>query len=341
MRRNVPYAVIAGLLAAQLLALEPAAAAARFAAGLWDLTCDNARDCTVTGGGSSLIHGAYVRIDRSGRASARARVLVGVGGVSSRRGGSLAVTVDISAADGAVLFRRTVRAAPDVSQRMALPMPAGPFLAALRRGAYLTITVEGEAQERKLGLGEAMEALRGADSAQRRAGTRTALVTRGPRPAGAVPPPPALPVIYRAPAVTQAGLPTAPPAAVRRAGRANSCDEEADGPPRPYRLSWGRVLWIGPCQNGSSYNPFRLVMITDERGRAVRGFGDLPSDGVSFDARRRVLKAAYYCRQAGDCGQVTEWVWDGRRFVRMQVTGSSYGVADWPASYRTTVREGR
>ncbi|MDB5433463.1 MAG: hypothetical protein JWP35_4579 [Caulobacter sp.] len=319
--------------------------------GPWEVTCDNTLDCTVVGGGAMLPSGAFLRIDRSGRAAARPVVTLGIDDAYGHDTRPLRIGLVIEAEGGRPIFSLTRTVPPERQTTSVLMRGLGPdFLSAVRRGERLSIVVGGqESFRREVNLKGGEAALRRMDERQRRVGTRTALVAVGPRPAAAMAPPPGLPVIRRGPRVTQTGLPKRPPPAVAKAYGDNSCYDDSAW--AVYRLARGRLLWLTPCQNGVSYNRTILAVVTDEAGRAL-GLPSLPFPGehgpvapggfpdtnLTYDPATRVLKTVTYCRSSGDCGGSLEWVWDGRRFRLWREMGSEHGVWGWPALYRARIR---
>jgi hypothetical protein len=115
------------------------------------------------------------------------------------------------------------------------------------------------------------------DEQQRRLGTTTALVRRGP--SNAVPPPPALPVI-RSPSVPNRPARTLSPKRVRQLlGRdATVCEFAQDLSVDAARLDARNSLVLAshPCENGA-YNYFYSAFIVDEAGRARPASFDVPA----------------------------------------------------------------
>jgi hypothetical protein len=168
------------------------------------------------------------------------------------------------------------------------------------------------------------------DAAQGRVGTTSALVRPGRRPMMAVAP--ALPVI------TRPAAPARPPRTIDPASAAAiigpdyaQCDDTAPPiEPVAHRLDNGHsmVMIHHPCGNGG-YNYFSTVMIVDEQGRATAapfevdpGFGGEEGQppgnmvvNVSYDEASRTLTSYVKGRGIGDCGSISDFVWDGHRFA--------------------------
>lgn len=188
------------------------------------------------------------------------------------------------------------------------------------------------------------------DEAQRRVGTSSALVRRGP--AATVPPPPALPV------VTVPRTPRTPPkrlttARVRQLlGRdATACEYAQSLNIEAFRLDarTSLVLASHPCGNGA-YNLFSSAFTVDERGRARpadfdvgggMGEGDDALVNADWDATARRLSTFARGRGLGDCGTIQRYAWDGRRFrlVAQEVMGECRGSTDYITTFRARVVE--
>jgi hypothetical protein len=172
-------------------------------------------------------------------------------------------------------------------------------------------------------------ALRWVDDQQRRAGTVTALVAKGAKPASAVPPPPAAPRI---------AVPAASKSPPKKLGKADIakilklsdfCDSES-GPSHDvgyWRLDAGHTLAIVPCAMGA-YQGSALVLVVDNAGRwspaAIQPYWKNPepvdpADGFNlteadYDPDNRLLLTMAKGRGLADCGLGASWAWDGKVF---------------------------
>lgn len=341
------------------LAIAPPPAAAP--RGEQAVICDNIRDCTLVVGGLKTAANAYILVTRSGRpfAAPVARLVAAPVGSPTPRVDSV-IELTIVDASGRPLFRQARRLGrAKAGADMTMALPAGSFVHALAWGERAIIRISGEPNPREMRLG-VWWSLDQMDVTQRRFGARGALVTPGRRSPAAMPRPPREPVIYRAPAAPQGGLSRIPPDAVLAAGRERHCGDPAAGHLETYRLSWGRILWIAPCQNAArpwtspcgdptARNAHRLMIVTDERGRLLRGprpvideRGRLPpgrgpflDDGLRFDRATRALSLGW--RDNRGCGEQIEFLWDGYRFNLSRRTVSFNGVRDMPACERRRV----
>ncbi len=306
----------------------------------WAVVCDNLHNCVADGfGAEDADRPAILRLTRGGAANAALEAEIQV--LTVEDGEVLAgkpLVVDI---DGRALA--TIKVGEPLWARLA-DAQVGPLLAAARNGTTLTISLEG----RPVGvvsLAGMVAALRLVDDQQARVGTVTALVAKGARPASAVPPPPSAPVVRKAPAVAQTGLPAKPPAGVKALATKAECDVEQDGvgEPEVHRLSADQVLWRMPCGAGA-YNFTSLFVVTDNKGGGARlapidGADDGMAVNAQYDPKTRLLSAYNKGRGVGDCGDSNEWAWTGQAFVLTHEATMSVcrGQADWPTSYQAKV----
>jgi hypothetical protein len=231
----------------------------------------------------------------------------------------------------------------------------------------------GAARDAKtLALGDALHAplaglsaaLLAIDDAQGRIGTVTAWRRAGAASAASVPPARALPVIRAAPPAPplsdaeQHRLVAATLAAFR--AQIKDCDGDIDADARKQArlgnsaaaLSADEALVSIGCGMGGAYNDlslwYRVRRAGPLSGRPVELEGAEGDDasqppnalvGAGYAAERRRLFSFDRVRGVGDCGDQTEWVFDGARFVKAgeQVEGVCVGVGvdAWPWLYRT------
>lgn len=286
----------------------------------WWVACDNLRVCTAYGFPPDEGGGMVLRVRREADANAAPELDLSV---DAERGKSLDGPLSLSI--GSKVVART--SAPDGDQgdfrTWALPpTSAGPLLAAIASGDTLTLTA-GSRDAGVLSLAGASAALRWMDDRQKRAGGVTAIIAKGRAPVSAVPPPPPLPTIYRAPPVGQSGLPARPPAAVTARLKSFDCAADAPDVPEVARLSPGVLMWTIPCWVGA-YQTASALLLTDEHGGDVR-LADLGGEGdpqeralatsAVYDVERRELNAYAKGRGVGDCGYGATWAWTGQRFA--------------------------
>jgi hypothetical protein len=206
-----------------------------------------------------------------------------------------------------------------------------------------------------LSLSGASAALLWIDERQGRLDTVTALRRRGGRPAAAVAPPPSLPVVTPAPAVSQAGfgdkgqtLPAALEALpVVIACRTDTADTEwVQKEVMSARLDATTELWAVPCFMGA-YNMGHEWFITGPGGRDPRparltSTSDDPTSttiNAGYSPETRTITAFAKARGIGDCGSASTWTWTGREFVLTKELemAECWGVPVdyWPTTWRT------
>jgi len=174
----------------------------------------------------------------------------------------------------------------------------------------------------------ASAALRWMDDQQKRAGTVTAIVARGPRPATDVPPPPPLPRIVQPPISKKPPRKlTAADVKAIQAKAGDFCEAERGADPTTYRLDDRHTLGIVGCFMGA-YQGAALIVVIDEKGHwtpaQIEQPEPLPKEAEPYDAYfltegdyledQRLLWMSAKGRGLGDCGEHATWAWDGRVF---------------------------
>lgn len=308
--------------------------------GDWAVACDNVHACEMT----SLIpeseaadgsdSGAFFSIARA----------AGPGGgftfeASSNGGVAGAVSVQV---DGSTVASGSVG-----NDLMSLSgEPALRIVAAMANGKRLALVDAGGKEVAHASLAGSSAALRFIDADQGRAGTVTAAVARGPRPASAVPPPPPLPHV---PSLAGAGVAATVTPALRKAMiAASECDAADVGTDRleGNALGGGKTLVLLPCGAGA-YN-FSSIAFIVSGGRAVLARFDSPpgwsgvEDGkpmlvnAEWDAKTSQLSSYAKGRGLGDCGSAERYVWDGTMFRLVEATqmGECRGSVNWLTIWR-------
>ena len=176
-----------------------------------------------------------------------------------------------------------------------------------------------------------------------RAGTVTAAVARGPRPASAVPAARPLPVVQRA---RLSGTPAPLTPALRKQLQPPNakCDGEVgDFPYERFALAPGKTLMLAPCWT-AAYNAGVRAVIVENGGYRDAPFDDSTQTNESltnaaFDPETATLSAFHKGRGLGDCGVSNSWVWDGARFrmVEARAMEPCRGSINWLATYRARV----
>ena len=327
-------AMILGLLAA--MAATTATAASKSFQD-WTVVCDNTRNCSAFGfSEDSFEDRPFLEVRRSAAAAAAPVLrLVLVGETDAPT--PWAVRVDGKPVPG---VSPQARGDADVVLTTAQTTA---LMAAIRNGHRLSLA-PGRSD---ILLTGAAAALRWMDDQQLRAGTMTALVAKGAKPASAVPPPPPVPLIRPGPAVSQANLPEKPPPGLRgQLGGDCDANERPDFSPIIARLSTGVILYGELCYLGA-YNEVYAFMLADEQGGHIRR-AQIPNPGgssthllmnASFDAETQTLSNFDKGRGIADCGGVNSWIWDGKAFRLSDQTEmpACRGLSPeaWPVLFRS------
>jgi hypothetical protein len=316
--------------------------------GDWAVACDNAKRCEMTslmpGDGAipeegSGYDGATFSIERAAGPGGEFTVEVGF---NAPQKGETSVRVD-----GQVIFGGE----PKSDVMVFHGADAARIVAAMIEGKELSVTDIGDGMIGRTTLSGSSAALRFIDAEQGRAGTITAAVAKGAKPASAVPTVMAGPVVRFV-------RPAGKPAAVTKPMRA-AMDKESDcasvyeggegGPPavETYALGGGKTLALLPCGSGA-YN-FSTVPYIVEGGRAVLARFDFMGGGdatpsaplltnAGWDAKTAQLHSYDKGRGLGDCGASEDYVWDGTTFrlVEARRMPDCRGSVNWLAVWRAT-----
>jgi len=183
------------------------------------------------------------------------------------------------------------------------------------------------------------------------------LTKKGPKPASALPPAPAVPVYTPAPKGSAVELkPVLFPKAMLARPELKDCDKEqlSQADERAsWRLGPDLVLWSLPCTLGA-YNLDSLFFLSDAHGGSIRPApipviatpesnepGANPPYSLinaDFDPKTMVLNAFEKGRGIGDCGDLARFLWDGRTFQPLEYDymPECRGVTPeaWPALHR-------
>ncbi|MBU2134918.1 MAG: DUF1176 domain-containing protein [Alphaproteobacteria bacterium] len=314
--------------------------------GDWAVVCDNVRNCTAMGFGElgEIGSSALIKVSREADPEAEPTISLITAGT---RAAALRLVVDGAAPQGL----STVAATPiqdDPERRMSqlTSSQSRALLSVLANGRTLSL-MEGQNPAAAISLAGSSAALRFMDDRQKRAGTTSALVARGPRASSTVPAAPQPPVVTPAPAVSQTRLPSRPPPALQ--AQLRDCDDDILDlgiDPEVARLGEGRIFWGMVCSRGA-YNVIYRLFLTNEAGGDVRALeldypgGEATSElmNISYDPKTRTLMNFDKGRGLGDCGALTQWVWTGQRFdvAHQTFMPECQGVMSdyWPVSYRS------
>jgi hypothetical protein len=305
----------------------------------WTVGCDNGRACHAVG----LVPEPWP--DDALTMSVRRGPEAGALPVISFELGSVGDAASLSA-DGRRLAARLI-GGPDGETRVA-PADTAEVVAALRSASGLRLHgADGKALG-TVSLKGASAALLYMDEAQRRVGTPTALVRRGPAAATAVPPP--LPVVVALPRMRARGQ-VLGAAALQALRRKHGCTIDEVGGPEEAEiaaLSAGQTLLLLACGSGA-YNVSYVPFIVGRGGRAELAAFDISpewwDDGkpvlvnAGWDAERGLLTAFSKGRGLADCGTGSEFAWDGTRFrlVQQEEMDECRGSRDYITTWRARV----
>ena len=321
----------------------------------WVIGCDNTRACTAIGmSPDENMMSGYIRISRSGEAGAAPEIAFIVFPPDDATGKLAAprvrLSVDAHKEGGLPSGALPLESDGDL-YRLPLAAEAGPGLIAALRSAK-RITLDLYDGDKKLGsqaisLAGSAAALLHMDDVQQRIGTVTALAKPGTAAADTIPPVPELPVVTSLPVADMADpLPKAP----KTAAKPSSDCMDGTAPYVAFALPGGASLW-GACASIGAYNyayDYRLF-VDGKPGKAWDaivpgtkrgGDGDVISWlwNVYVDADAKTLNSGFKGRGLGDCGDATEWAFDGKTFAALTYSamGDCRGVMqeDWPVLYR-------
>jgi len=305
--------------------------------GDWTVACDNVLICTMASLGSNGGEppAATLALTRQPGPHGGWEVAIGTPGA------------DAAPPPVAVMVDR---------HRIALDRLDGPPAATLARamvnGRALSLNRAGSTAQPRVSLTGASAALRWIDAQQGRAGTVTAAVATGPRPATAVPARRSPPIVE---ALTPSGTAVAPTDAQLAAMRQRAgCDDtiiRAGLQPENHTLGGGATLVLLPCSTGAYNLSSALFVIRGGEVAAARvdaptGFGPTPAAGT--DRLASVVNGAWKDgeltslakgRGLGDCGVAQTLVWDGASFrlSAQSAMGECRGNPDFITTWRTKV----
>jgi invasion protein IalB len=316
----------------------------------WVIGCDNARACValgMTADDDSL--SAYVRIARDGAADAAPAITFVVyppdNATAPLKQPAVRLSLDAHKSGGLPANAMPIAVDGDL-YRLALPAEAVPdLLAALRSATSITVDLQDDGKTvstQKISLAGSSAALLQMDDQQKRLGTMTALARKGDAGADTIAPVPALPVVKSLPIADLGGKLPKPPHGLAKPSP--DCSSWI-APYVAYDLGGDASLW-GSCASSGAYNlGYDYSVVRDGKARpwsaVVPGVkGDDPSWlwNASVDDISKTLSAFFKGRGLGDCGDATEWAYDGQNFAALsyRAMNACRGVLqeDWPVLYR-------
>ncbi len=307
--------------------------------GNWAVACDNVKRCEATMLMPESWSGDEApTFDIAREAGPAGALTISISPVS-KAGGVTDILIDRRLIGSGVLRDGTMTLGGTTAEGLVRAMASGHVMTLRQRRATLTT----------LSLAGASAALRYIDAEQGRAGTLTALVARGPKPASAVPS--AQPVPRVAAVRPGKGKPEPLPAAQTDPLRIRAgCGDYQvldDLKPEFHRLDARSTLVTIPCVSGAYQSSFSLFVVTS--GRVAPAPFDYPPDWGSeekeavpslvepeWDPATGELGSHAKGRGLGDCGTDQSWVWDGARFrmTRYNALDTCRLSGNWLTRYR-------
>ena len=297
------------LLLLAVLAGPTAASAQTFDSQDWQVACDNTRSCRAAGysvaGSDAPVSVLFSRASGPGR-PVYVELQLGTLDPRSARPGSVTMTIAGKPA-GAIRLDRNNHA--DLTS-----VAATALLKALAGGDGATFTA-GKASWRLSGAGAA-EMLQKMDEIQGRAGRPSALVRKGTLNDADVASPMGVPRFEgsRIPAVPQAGDDALAVRVLASVQSQADCPLLDDGPAqakaRLWHLDANRLLVTQPCKAvpGDGGNGYWTANLRPPYVAKAMTYAGAAYDG-SGTITERIAGA-----DAGDCGSVQSWTWNGFRF---------------------------
>ena len=325
----------------------------------WMAACDNLRTCSAYGVDAEVFGNAFIRVARAGSPDAAVRITIGV---NADDGVKFTLAFDDPSLPGLPSGALTGTVEPDVSLRrlvIAEPAAVARLLAAFRKANKLIVTRidppgagPSDPAVTEISLAGFAAAALWIDEQQKRVGTVTALVGRGDKPASAVPPLPAAPVVRSAKLASGPAPKRAPAAVLAMAQKACDADAPFTAPEQASRLSGEQVMYWFRCEDMSGMYNYYYTLVIAAPGRAPRvAKFPFPPESVSqdgadgdtivnpvLDAKTSMLTTLNKGRGLSDCGGLSEWAWDGAAFrmiaSRAMPTCKGIPAEDWPTLFR-------
>ncbi len=305
--------------------------------GDWVVACDNLHGCEMTslfpsdeaGPVDDTAYEATMSLSRG--AGPAGALLVEVWPASALKGKASLKIDDAVIATGTVADESLIFRDADAAR----------IAAAMANGKALTLVDGAGKLVARISLAGSSASMRHIDANQGRAGTVTALVAKGAKPASAVP-------AANAPAQIVGLRPSGMPAVVTKVMRGamekqSECEGLYEGDENvpeveTFALGSGKTLALLPCGAGA-YN-YSSVAFVIAGGKAERAVFDDGNDGALVNAGFGNGRLSSYNkgRGIGDCGNADTYVWDGKRFrlIEARSMGECRGSTNWLITYRAT-----
>lgn len=352
------FAAIAAL--AVLLATPAAAQQMKKFGEHWIAACDNQRNCAAYGV-HFMWQPGYLRIERGAASDAQPKVTLAI-----HQEKPVKFTLGFDASVPEILPQGTIapeRIDEDHYMRFVIGAPFEDVLTALRKATTINYTPvdplkPDEHFEGAITLTGAIDALAWIDEQQKRAGTVTALVKRGSKPASAVPPVPELPSVTVVKPTVET-KPITPPVIAQKARTVCGMGDRTGEVRQPAWLDDNRVMYSFFCTGSSGAynlyyallaapigNPQAATPIVLRLPASIAAVGKSktePAYNAEFDPTTGTLVTFHLERAAADCGTLARWVWDGSAFrlalLQKMPTCGLIDTRDWPVLYRARIEK--
>jgi len=301
------------LLALMVSAAVPIAPIETF--GDWAVACDNVRVCEMVSLAPEDHDGPETdfSIRREPGPDGTLTVAIGAG---HRRPTKVRISIDGKLVQSAVMDEKGICFTGADAQL---------FAAAMVKGKQFRVLDENQRRVAEASLAGSAAAFRYIDARQERAGTVTAVVALGTKPAASVPASPPTPVVSQVRPVGRAA--EFAPALRARIGKESRCDTVAGADSGRsatlHALGADQTLVLIPCGAHPSYNERSVAYVLEDGRATLAAFdylhdqqnGGLPSlINVEWDEAKGELITNNGGSLPGDCGSSESYVWDGTKF---------------------------
>lgn len=335
----------------------------------WEIGCDNTRACIAIGMSANPdFAGEYARLDRSGTADAQADFVIWLPAVW-KSPGDLTLTVDGESIPGLSGLLKPTAPDPDSELRSIRLDPQWLFALIERLRGTKKLALRSEKEEAvAISLAGMRDVLAKLDEVQGRAGTVSALVSKGGKLSSTIPTAPPMPVITVLHPPVGATADSSLLMLMRRKVQQDtslSCVSPEAIPPVPLELAGsvaplagGRTLVQVNCENGPYNSPAVYMIVTGNDAEHARQAEFLIVDTTTGRLRpsfeNRVVNGEYSQqtgiisffskgRGYGDCGVYGSYGWTGSGFslLSQHQIESCKGVDSdgWPVYWRAQIRK--
>jgi hypothetical protein len=329
----------------------------------WEVECDNINGCSALGFSSDDADATgYIRIDRLAGPANAANISIVLQHDEKLSATDAQLAIDEKPVRGINPVRKAATNDDDVTSFRIAAEEVKPFIEALRNGHTLQLTTVDGKMKTVISLNGAVAALLKIDDVQGRAGTETALIRVGDKPASSVPLPPALPVIVAAkpPSNLQADPALAKKLRKVLLQKDADCDDLTENvlteDDTVDALTPSLALVGISCMRGAYQGATQFWIVENgniskaypvafkEPGRSEKDpstANELTSP--SFDKETGSIGFFAKGRGLGDCGAAGTYVWTGRSFELSEYSAlekcQGVPMESWPVLWRSERKE--